>query len=78
MRTLGAKVPNWLYEKYRDMDVPISEAVREALVFYLKHSKKPSVNQVNHIIEEKFGGERDVTIEAKIDRLLDAFSERFS
>lgn len=67
MRTLGAKVPNWLYEKYSDMDVPISEAVREALVFYLKHSKKPSVN---HIIEEKFGGDGDVTIEAKIDRLL--------
>lgn len=78
MRTLGAKVPNWLYEKYNEMGVPISEAVREALLFYLKHSKKPSVNPVNHVVEEKFVGGREETIEAKIDRLLDAFDERFS
>ena len=70
MRALGAKVPDWLYEKYSNMSISISEAVREALVFYLKHSKKPSVNPVNHVVEEKFVGGREETIEAKIDRLL--------
>ncbi len=70
MKTLGAKVPDSLYEKYSGMDVPISVAVREALVFYLKHGKKPLVNQVNPSLEEKLVGDRDETIEAKIDRLF--------
>jgi hypothetical protein len=52
MKVLGCKVPDWFYDKFKELDGTISQHVYKACKLYLESQVNLSKTQVNHDISD--------------------------